>query len=312
MVIPHAGDRLRVVWSHWSKPSAQGGIKRWLTEKHHLLSWLLSFEKAREHYPETCLVTDDEGARLLVDELGLAFEHVSTELNALNSHDPEWWALGKLYAYRIQDRPFIHIDNDVFLWKPLPESLARADVIAQSPEPFNSFCYRPEKVEHALRHVPQSWMPEEWDWYRRAGLEQRGDCCGIFGGTHNDFIHYYSDLAIRFLNDPANRQGWERLADKFGNMILLEQYLLAACVEYHHASQTSPFAGVTIEHLFDSCSDIYNPERVIEAGYTHLLGDAKKNPLVAARLEDRVRHDYPLQYEHCLGLLHEAAPSARP
>jgi hypothetical protein len=306
MAISHADGGLKVVWSHWSKPSARGGIQRWLTEKHHLLSWILSFEQARQHYAETCLVTDDAGARLLVDELGLAFEHVSTELNALDGHNPDWWALGKLYAYRLQERPFVHIDNDVFLWKALPESLARADVIAQSPEPFNSFCYRPEKVEHALRHLAQSWLPEEWVWYRRAGVAQRGDCCGIFGGTRNDFIRYYSDLAIRFVSDPANQQGWARLADKFGNMVLLEQYLLTACIEYHHACETSPFAGISIQHLFESCADIYNPERVIEAGYTHLLGDAKKNSIVADRLEERVRHDYPTQYERCLALLDDA------
>ena len=51
---------------------------------------------ARRHYPTTCLVTDDEGARLLIDGLRLPFARVSTALNALRDEDPEWWALGKI------------------------------------------------------------------------------------------------------------------------------------------------------------------------------------------------------------------------
>jgi len=61
------------------------------------------------------LVTDTEGARLLVDKLGLRFTTVMTTLTALDDADPEWWVLGKLWAYRAQTEPFVHLDNDVFL-----------------------------------------------------------------------------------------------------------------------------------------------------------------------------------------------------
>jgi hypothetical protein len=79
------------------------------------------------------LVTDDAGARMLVDGLGLQFTRVSTELNALAKHDPDWWNLGKIHAYHLQMEPFVHIDSDVFLWKRLPPRLEHADVFAQNP-----------------------------------------------------------------------------------------------------------------------------------------------------------------------------------
>src|SRR4051812_45760022 len=108
---------MRAVWSFWSKPwrARTGGT--WRTERHHLLGWILSFEAARKHYPDTELITDDEGAQLLIDRLGLAFSRVSTSLNRLAAHDPRRWILGKLYAYREQSEPFVHLDTDVFLWK---------------------------------------------------------------------------------------------------------------------------------------------------------------------------------------------------
>jgi hypothetical protein len=103
---------MRAVWSFWSKPFKTHHKQVWLTEQHHLFAWILSLETARRHYPDTALFTDDEGAYLLVDQLGLDFAHVSTELNALSKSDPQWWVLGKLWTYRSQIEPFVHIDND--------------------------------------------------------------------------------------------------------------------------------------------------------------------------------------------------------
>jgi hypothetical protein len=96
---------LKAVWSFWSKPFEAHRRHSWPSVRHHLFAWVLSVETARRHYPETCLVTDAAGARLLVDEIGLPFKHVSTELNTLDQYNPDWWALGKVYAYRMQTEP---------------------------------------------------------------------------------------------------------------------------------------------------------------------------------------------------------------
>ena len=105
---------MKAIWSFWSKPFLAQRKATWSSEKHHLLAWVLSLETAKQHYTETSLCTDDARARLLVEELGLSFTQVSTALNSLAHLNPEWWALGKLYAYHQQNEPFVHIDNDVF------------------------------------------------------------------------------------------------------------------------------------------------------------------------------------------------------
>ena len=300
---------LRAVWSLWTKPLTQSRRTGWINQKYHMLSWLLSFETARRFYPETHLVTDDEGARLLVDGLGLEFEHVSTKLNALAHHDADWWALGKLYAYREQEAPFVHLDADVFLWRPLPERVAAAGVFAQNPEPFRpgTSTYQPELLEHALTAHAHGWLPEEWLWFRRARHDrQRGDCCGVIGGTHTDFIRHYAETALRLVNDPANRRGWSRVENKVDSMLLIEQYMLAACVEYHVTEPASPFAGLRLAYLFNSVAEAYEPGSASRLGYTHLIGHAKQDAAVADRLERRVRQDYPEQYERCLALFPDA------
>src|ERR1039458_675758 len=74
-------DLMRAVWSFWSKPYKAHREGIWASQKHHLLSWVLSVATASVHYPDTELYTDDWGAWLLVDQLGLVFGKVSTDLN---------------------------------------------------------------------------------------------------------------------------------------------------------------------------------------------------------------------------------------
>ena len=296
---------MNVVWSFWPKPYKTQGGAAWASEKHHFLAWILTLETARRHYPRTCLYTDDAGARLLIDGLGLEFSEVSTALNALAESDPDWWVLGKIYTYGLQTEPFIHLDTDVFLWNPMPERLASAPVISQNPEYFghDAFSYRPEAMEQALRATGAGWLPEEWYWYRSAGRAQRGDCCGVFGGNCVEFIRYYADVSRRVMEHPANQTAWSRLADKRDHVLLVEQYLLAACVEYQKSFPTAPYLGVEMRYFFNSMEKAFDRQAAAQLGFTHLLGGAKKNEDTLARLERRVQHDYPEQYKRCLAWL---------
>jgi hypothetical protein len=293
--------RLRAVWSFWSKPHGAGRDASWASDWHHWLSWGLSVHAARRHYPDTCLVTDDAGARILVDRLELPFERVSTALNALDGADPQWWALGKLEAYRRQTVPFVHIDADVFLWKKLRPELSDCGVIAQNPEPIPSLdtCYRPDIVERCLGGRGEGWIPREWRWYRRARSAWRAECCGVFGGTRIDFIRYYAARALRIASDPRNRARLSALPGKEAHMILLEQYLLSACLDYHAGRAGSRFADVRIGYVFDQLDLAYSADAAHEAGYTHLAAGTKRDRRVCRDLEWRVRTDLPKFYERC-------------
>jgi len=215
---------MRAVWSFWTKPIRVGHRAVWPSSKHHLLGWVLSTRTGKVHYRPTALYTDDAGARALIDGVGLEFDEVHTTLNALADHDPDWWALGKLYAYRAQSAPFVHIDCDVFLWKRLREGLESAPVFAQNPEyfmPGRSY-YRPEVFESAVNEVWDGWLPPEWHWYRHSGLPLRGESCGIVGGNRVDFLRHYAERAITLIEHPGNQAAWDRIGDKTNHSILFE------------------------------------------------------------------------------------------
>jgi len=288
---------MKSIWSFWSKPFKEKKSTAWASQKYHLFSWVLSVETAKRHFPQTVLFTDDEGARILVDTIGLEFDSVFTELNTLHRYDPEWWAVGKIFTYLLQTEPFVHIDSDVFLWKPLPERMERAPLLAQNPESFEPFSswYYPQKFD--LLERLQGWIPQEIEWYKSLVRGQRAVCCGVFGGNRLDFIGHYAQQALDILLHPANQPVWTLLG---GDNILIEQYVLSACIEYHKGRASSPFSDIRVEFLFDSAEAAFNPASSTQAGYTHLIGGAKNNKYSLDRLERRVQKDYPQYYERCV------------
>jgi hypothetical protein len=292
---------MRAVWSFWSRPfqTYKGNI--WCKPLHHLLAWGLSVRTASRHYPDTVLITDRPGKKLLVERLGLHFAEVSTELERLNKVDVGWWALGKLVAYSLQDRPFVHLDTDVFLWKPLPRHVTGAPVFAQCPEEFHSIDTSPgpRDIEQAFARQNLS-LPVEWVWARsRGGSGFREDCCGIMGGTRVDFLRHYSNLALDLVLKPEHAPAWAIFPAKEWLNMVIEQFLLAACVDFHRFHAASPFRGVRIQYLFPSFGHCFDPQLTARVGFTHLMGGAKSHPAVARRLEERVRRENPDYFRRC-------------
>ncbi len=297
---------MRAVWSFWSKPFHIRGEKglAWSDSFHHMLAWGLSLRLARKHFPETMLVTDKHGKALLVDALGLSFTHVSTELDEYRHCNPDWWSLSKVVAYRTQQQPFIHLDTDVFLWKPLPANVLSASVFAQCPEdhpPLDTW-WGPEGVERAFaKHGLE--LPAEWEWTRSRSLHNfREANCGIMGGNRVDFIQYYASLSLDLMLNPAHAPAWAEFSDLSGYMMILEQFLLDACFQFHRSHPQSPFRGMYMRYRFPSFGEAYNQEAAARAGFTHLLGDAKRDPAVSRRLEQRTEQEDSSFYRHCLQL----------
>jgi hypothetical protein len=107
----------------------------------------------------------------------------------------------------------------------------------------------------------------------------------------------YADRAIRIIRHPRNQPVWPALGVR--DNILVEQYFLAACLQYHQRSSVSPHCAIEAGYLFNSSADAFDPACAARTGYTHLIGDAKNNPHIAERLEHRVRSDYPEYYDRC-------------
>ncbi len=295
---------MRAVWSFWSEPfhKVKGGS--WHQPKHHLLAWGLSLRLARRHYPETVLITDSAGKALLVDDLGLSFTHVSTELDRLHDADPTLWVVGKLLSYSLQNEPFVHLDTDVFLWRPLPTRLVTAPVLASHPEQWWAGDPRsgPRAVEEAFGRSGLD-LPAEWEWARSHWGEVMHEAnCGIVGGTNIDFIRHYAQLALDLVLNPRRSAAWQAVPDMEPLNMIIEQFMLAACLDYHRSNPDSRFKGVHARYLFPSTQAAYDPPYATRLGFTHLLANSKADGRVARRLEARVEREDPVFYRHCVAL----------
>lgn len=291
---------MRAVWSFWSKPYLRTEGRTWGTPRHHLMAWGLSHRLARAHFEETMLVTDSAGKRLLVDRLGLEFDHVSTELDRLENADPGWWALGKLVAYGLQEVPFLHLDTDVFLWKKPEPAVLDAPVFAQCPEVHGTAGeVSPQAIVRLFDRHGLS-LPPEWSWSAsRDGAFFREENCGILGGNRVDFLRHYATEAVRIATDPVHAAAWTEIVRKDGYNMLVEQFWLSACLEYHRSHPESAFRDVEIRHVFPSMDDAFDPRKAALAGFTHLLGDTKSHPEVADRLDRRLATLDPNFHRRC-------------
>jgi hypothetical protein len=253
------------------------------------------------------LVTDSPGKAMLVEDLGLRFTTVTTELDRLSDQDSDWWALGKLVAYSVQETPFVHLDADVFLWKALPGRLKSAPVLAQHPEPYHvaDESSGPRVIEDAFAREGLH-LPAEWEWARALwGRHFRQANCGILGGTNVEFIRYYAQQALDLVLNSRHTPVWHGISDKDGLNQIMEQFVLAACLEFHRFDADSPFGDVHARYLFPSPRNAFDSSYATRLGFTHLLGDAKSNAHVADRLEARVRSEDEGLYSRCVGLAME-------
>lgn len=97
------------------------------------MSWALSCMSLRERFGKVTLYTDSRGVRMLIDRLGLPYDEVVVcfdGFDCLTCH----WALAKVKTYSMKAEPFVHIDGDIYLPRPLPGVVAGARLVAQNKE----------------------------------------------------------------------------------------------------------------------------------------------------------------------------------
>lgn len=263
----------KIVYSLWTKPSGNilENAVNWYSPKSQLLCLALTVLKSKEFFKEIELVTDSEGWEI-IKKLNLPFTSVKTILDDIPKEQHGFWALGKIYAYKAQDKPFVHLDNDAILWKGLPDWALNSEVFVQNTEDEKWFedVYMPE-VNHAnqtLKYFPPNW-----------NITKEAFCTGIFGGTNIEFIQEYCNEALRFINDKKNKSGWNSITNKGSYCIIFEQYILA-CIAQNKGVDVTFFD----KHL--------NKENIEALGYTHIWG-AKKEAGIEKILEDSLKKHYP-------------------
>src|SRR5579859_1820148 len=193
-------NMVQTCWSCHKKDMMQDGFG-WLSPAYNLMSWALSCLQLRKYYSRLELHTDSHAARMLIDKLQLPYTEAHCDLDGLEGYDPQLWALSKIHTYSVQEAPFLHIDGDVFIWKPLDQDLLKRGLIAQNEEADTA--YYSNVISHLRTCL--SFFPEEMASGTDAGAPVRSYNAGIIGGSDLPFFREYCRKAFEFVDKNAGQ-----------------------------------------------------------------------------------------------------------
>jgi len=250
------------------------------------MRWALSFTLAKRHYGAVELHTDDYGKRFLVDQIGLDYDKVHLTLQELDKWcPPNVWALSKVVVFgelARQGEPFLHLDDDVFLFNRLPGRIECADVFAQCSEGFNYY-RRPLHYFDEEDRIDCALPESEWRAYNT----------GIFGGSNLEFIRQYSERS-RLLAERIIAKG---NAKEHCNTVF-EQAFLAKAANDLGVKVTTLLAGG------------YNDEQAVELGYCHLI-QLKGKPEVIGFVESKLKKENAILFQRISRMFDDSVPSLR-
>lgn len=286
-------ESINIVQSYWSKSYQSNQLDfGWYDKAYHYMSWTLSCLKLSQFYTHVKLVTDSQGAEILVGKLNLPYTSVSCELDGLNNCDEKLWTLGKLRAYELQDEPFIHVDGDVFIWNKFPVELENSPLIAQNEEinfPYN--CSAMEALINSGFVFPKGISPIQPISESNAG---------ILGGRNIDFFKYYAEQTKYFIkiNDKRIK---EFIGSSTAINTILEQYLFHELAAQKDVPVTYLFKQKITHkefHTFTGFSSLPHKTQ-----YIHTIGCYKANMNTGERIARCLWYEFPEYYDKVMNLI---------
>jgi len=266
----------------------------WPNKKYHYLSWVLSALQFRKYYDQVELVTDEFGAEVLVNKLGLPYTSVKVILDEINGYDSGLYAMGKIKAYSVQDGPFVHADGDIFIWDRLDSRLEYARLMCQGKEEGPLYNRMYMEILYAIA-ANFEYYPAVLDWSVDKNGGVRAINAGILGGHDNAFFAEYANKAFEFID--RNLTQLQRINPVTFNLIF-EQFLFAALAEQKGVRLEYLNSEVNLSGFFCEYTGVPTKTK-----YIHPCGPSKKNRHLVDWLECQVRNDYPEYYYRVMHLI---------
>jgi hypothetical protein len=243
-------------------------------------STVLAILTAKKHFEKVELITNDFGKKVFIDRLRLPVQY-NLKLNEMNKVSNYFWAYGKIIATSSQNEPFVHIDNDAFLFSGLPKRMLEAELIFQSKEFMDkpgygwynvlNPCWKEAKVK------PKEIVP----------ITDYAYNCGICGGNNTDFFKLHHKCSSEYIFAPENQ---ELFFNKYKDIIIHqnlfhEQYFIASLIKANNLRDK-------VEVLADSIEGINRGG----ISYCHLWGLSKKHDYLIKKMYKRLNSDFPEFY----------------
>lgn len=279
---------MKILHSYWSKPyfdraADKGG---WFHNLFHYMSCALSCLTFSKYY-HIELITDKAGKELFIDKLRLPYSSVKVILDDLNGYPSYLWAIGKLYSYSIQNEPFIHVDNDIFVWGKLDSDIMKSPLIAHNLEvayPNNKELFNDIKLN--FLYVPQVLI-DTFNKYNDV-VEINA---GVFGGHDIEFIREYTKEGFKFVDCNLDRIPMLERPGMFN--IIYEQFLFYS-MALNKNKQIKYLIDRQIDENFLGVTDFWETPQ--KTKYIHTVGMYKTWYMIGEQMAQRLWFEYPEYY----------------
>lgn len=265
----------RAVYSLWTTPM-EGQHVGFNTEEALINCFKLSLHYTKQWFKEVHLVTDVKGKEL-VEKHGLKFDNINTDLEeVMKGVYKNHWSLGKIYACKIQDKPFMHIDIDVILFKPLPESFLKAEAGFQNYEGENySFIYL-NLIQHCKENIDKvpKWFIPKFSAYN----------CGLISFNKLDILKEWWESSLNHVKLLDDTKYTFTKTDAPPSLLYEQVFIYYLCKHYKYNVKTLLDYGDANERKLD-----HIPETLAKRlGYTHLMAASKRLPEVEKKVKARL------------------------
>jgi hypothetical protein len=263
----------RAIYSLWTKPM-DDELTGFNSEQSLMECFALSVNYSKKWFKEVHLITDYKGKEL-VDDYNLTFDEINTDLeHVLKNVDKKNWAIGKIYSMKIQKKPFIHIDNDVILFKKLPDDMLKKEIIFQNSEKEN-YPYYDDLLYYDKIHYKNKPY-----WYNTDNVEAYN--CGIIGMNKLDLLDYWWESCLNYTEYIKEVGGYPDI-NKTPCLIFEQHYI--GCLVNHYNYDVGMLSDYS-ENKYWVDDDIAE-----KLGYTHLISDCKRNIVVEERIREKLREE---------------------
>lgn len=228
-------------------PSRLHGNNEYSQDRLEMASIVLSALLWREYNGSLRLYTDKTAFDFFEKNKLLSLWDDGIDINVVESipdniHQGIFWAAAKMFALRDAKAPVAMIDNDLFIWKKLPDFVFEPGITVLHPEDLWN-CY----VNKDRLSIPPGYsFKTSWDWNVRP-------LNTAFAYFQDDlFKNRYIRESIRFMMDNTGSDCYPS-----SQMVFAEQRLLAMCANAE---------GIPVHYLASNPFDEGN------ALFTHIWG----------------------------------------
>jgi hypothetical protein len=267
----------------------------WFSYKYNWLSWVLSCHQLLKFHKEVELYTDRFGYEILIKKLQLPYTKVHVVLDDLNQYHKDLWALSKIKVYEMQNKPFLHVDGDVFVWDSLTDKFKDSAIITQNLEITANYYGRMwSEISPNLLY-----MPIEIENYHKQ-TDNFGCNMGVVGGNDIDFFKQYAKISADFVDKNI---GALSKINCLNFNLFFEQVLFYQCAKIQNREINFLFDKIYQDGEYVGFAEF---QEVPHKTYLHLLGVYKRNPNVCKAMEVYIMKHYPQSYSKVAELVNVA------